>query len=129
MKYSKNFYQIKSNDEIFDKIVEEKKTIGYYNLIFQDTKAIKEFSKTIKQKDIVIIGIGGSSLGTYAIHEFLRNKENDKKLHFLESTDPVDLQRRVKKINLKDSLFIIISKSGTTIEVVSILKYISSTRI
>ena len=126
MKYSKNFYQIKSNDEIFDKIVEEKKTIGYYNLIFQDTKAIKEFSKTIKQKDIVIIGIGGSSLGTYAIHEFLRNKENDKKLHFLESTDPVDLQRRVKKINLKDSLFIIISKSGTTIEVVSILKYISS---
>jgi glucose-6-phosphate isomerase len=126
MKYNKNFYQIKSNDEIFEKIVAEKETIGYYNLAFQDTKTIKNFAKNIKQKDIVVIGIGGSSLGTFAIHEFIRNKENDKKLHFLESTDPIDLERRVSKINFNDALFIVISKSGSTIEVVSILKYISS---
>ena len=126
MKYNKNFYQIKSNDEIFEKIVEEKKTIGYYNLPFVDTINIKKFAKTVKQKDIVIIGIGGSSLGTYAIHNFLQHKENDKKLHFLESTDPLDLERRISKIDLIDALFIIISKSGTTIETVSILKYLHS---
>ncbi|MFA9373719.1 MAG: glucose-6-phosphate isomerase [Poseidonibacter sp.] len=126
MKYTKTFYQIKSNEEIFSKIKEETKTIGYYNLPFVDTTPIKEFAKTVKQKDIVIIGIGGSSLGTYAIHQFLQNKENDKKLHFLESTDPLDIQRRVKKIDFKNALFIIISKSGTTIEVVSIVKYLHS---
>ncbi|WP_419768042.1 glucose-6-phosphate isomerase [Arcobacter sp.] len=124
MKYNKNFYQIKSNKEIFEKIEKEKGYIGYYNLPYQDTSEIKEFAKTVTQKDIVVVGIGGSSLGTFAIHKFLQHKENDKKLHFLESTDPLDLQRRISKINLNDALFIIISKSGTTVETVSILKYL-----
>ncbi|WP_419763728.1 MAG: glucose-6-phosphate isomerase [Arcobacter sp.] len=124
MKYNKNFYQIKSNNEIFERIVKEKSYIGYYNLPYQDTSDIKEFAKTVTQKDIVVVGIGGSSLGTFAIHKFLQHKENSKKLHFLESTDPLDLQRRISKINLNEALFIIISKSGTTVETVSILKYL-----
>ncbi len=126
MKYSKNFYQIKSNQEIFEKIVEEKKTIGYYDLPYQDVFAIEKFAKTVKQKHIVVVGIGGSSLGTYAIHKFLQHKENDKKLHFLESTDPIDINYRINKIDLNDALFIIISKSGTTIETISIFKYLYS---
>ncbi len=124
MKYNKNFYQIKSNQEIFEKIVEEKKTIGYYNLPYQDISEIEKFKSTVKQKHIVVIGIGGSSLGTYAIHKFLLHKENGKKLHFLESTDPIDINYRINKINLDDALFIVISKSGTTIETISIFKYL-----
>lgn len=126
MKYTKNFYQIKSNQEIFEKIVNEKETIGYYHLPYQDTTAIKEFASTVKQKHIVVIGIGGSSLGTYAIHQFLQHKENDKTLHFLESTDPVDVQSKINKIDLNDALFIIISKSGSTVETISIFKYLHS---
>lgn len=126
MKYAKNFYQIKSNDEIFEKIVQEKESIGYYALPFCDTAPIKAFAKTVKQKDIVIVGIGGSSLGTYAIHRFLMDKENSKKLHFLESTDPIELQRKIKKIDLEHALFVVISKSGTTIETIAILKYLHS---
>ncbi len=126
MQYTKNFYQIKSNDEIFAKIELEKSHIGYYNLPYQDTSEIKEFAATVHQKHIVVLGIGGSSLGTYAIHKFLQHKENDKKLHFLESTDPLDIDNRVSKIDLEDALFIVISKSGTTIETVSILKYLHS---
>ncbi|KAB7884180.1 glucose-6-phosphate isomerase [Poseidonibacter ostreae] len=126
MDYSKNFYQIKSNEEIFYKVSLEKNTVGYYDLPFQDTSEFKEYAKTVTQQDIVVVAIGGSSLGTYAIHKFLQHKENMKKLHFLESTDPLDLERRVGKLDLNDTLFIIISKSGTTIETVSILKYLSS---
>ncbi|KAB7892678.1 glucose-6-phosphate isomerase [Poseidonibacter ostreae] len=126
MDYSKNFYQIKSNEEIFYKVSLEKNTVGYYDLPFQDTSEFKEYAKTVTQQDIVVVGIGGSSLGTYAIHKFLQHKENMKKLHFLESTDPLDLERRISKLDLNDTLFIIISKSGTTIETVSILKYLSS---
>jgi len=126
MQYTKNFYQIKSNDEIFERIEAEKTYIGYYNLPYQDTTEIKEFAKTVEQKHIVVLGIGGSSLGTYAIHKFLQHKENDKKLHFLESTDPLDIHYKVSKIDLNDAFFIVISKSGTTIETVSILKYLSS---
>ncbi len=103
MQYKKNFYQIKSNDEIFERIVKEKETIGYYNLPFADTTEIIEYAKTVKQKDIVVIGIGGSSLGTFAIHDFLMHKENSKKLHFLESTDPIDIKRRVYKFRVRET--------------------------
>ena len=125
MKYSKNFYQIKSNDTIFDAIEEEKNNIGYYNLPFQQTKNIKEFVKTVKQKYIAVVGIGGSSLGTFAIYDFLKRSHNyNKFLHFFETTDPIDINARIKKIDLKDTLFIVISKSGTTVETISIFKYL-----
>ncbi len=126
MKYTRNFYEIRSNKEIFKKIVKEKESIGYYKLPFQNVDDINAFAKTVTQKDIVVVGIGGSSLGTYAIHNFLRNKQNNKKLHFLESTDPLDIQKRISKVDLNDALFIIISKSGTTIETISIFKYLHS---
>ena len=93
MKYTKNFYEIKSNETIFSSIKEELKTIGYYTLPEQDIKEVLDYSKTVKQRDIAIIGIGGSTLGTFAIHEFLKaNKESNKKLHFFESTDPRDIK-------------------------------------
>ena len=127
MRYSKNFYPIKSNETIFEDIKDEINTIGYYNLPLQDTTKIKEYAKTITKKDIAIIGIGGSTLGTIAIYDFLRkSKDYDKSLYFFESTDPMDIKSRLSKINLKNTHFIVISKSGTTIETISIFKYLSS---
>ena len=72
MKYSKNYYQIKSNNEIFDMINSERETVGYYNLPNQDTNEINKYASTIKNKNIIVLGIGGSSLGAKAIYEFLR---------------------------------------------------------
>jgi glucose-6-phosphate isomerase len=127
MNYSRNFYQIKSNDFIFDAIKEEIDYVGYYNLPLQNTTKFKEFAKTVKQKHIAIIGIGGSTLGTFAIYNFLKkSKTFDRYLHFFESTDPIDLKARVNKLDLDDTLFIVISKSGTTIETISIFKYLHS---
>jgi len=127
MRYNKNFYQIKSNETIFDMIVNEIDEIGYYSLPTQDTTNIKQYAKTVKQKDIVIIGIGGSTLGTFAIYNFLKKSNSyDKKLHFFESTDPTDIKSRIAKIDLNNTLFIVISKSGTTIETISIFKYFAS---
>ncbi|MEO1953315.1 MAG: glucose-6-phosphate isomerase, partial [Campylobacterales bacterium] len=71
--------------------------------------------------------IGGSTLGTYAIYNFLKKSQTySKKLHFFESTDPMDIKARLAKLELADTQFIVISKSGTTIETISIFKYISS---
>ena len=71
--------------------------------------------------------IGGSTLGTYAIYKFLKHSKNlSKQLYFLETTDPIDIKSKVEAIDLEDTLFIVISKSGTTIETVSIFKYINS---
>jgi glucose-6-phosphate isomerase len=127
MEYRKNYYSIRRNEEIFAKLQEEVETVGYYRLPFADTTAVKEFARHHTKPYIVVIGIGGSSLGTRAIYAFLRHKQTfDKRLIFLESTDPVDIRSQLESIVLDDALFVVISKSGTTVETVSILKYLST---
>lgn len=127
MKYQHNYNPTLSDEDIFDKIVKEKEHIGYYNLMNQDISSLKEYSKQVTQKNVVVIGIGGSTLGTYAIYKFLKHSKNlSKKLYFLETTDPIDIKSKVDAIDLNDTLFIVISKSGTTIETISIFKYINS---
>lgn len=127
MQYIKNFETPMSNEELLKNIKQEQAHIGYYQLPLQDTSAIKEYAKSVSQKYIAVIGIGGSSLGTFAIYDFLR-RSNDyqKELLFFESTDPIDVNHRIKSIDLEDTLFIVISKSGSTTETISILKYLST---
>jgi len=127
MKYKDNFNPTISDNELFINILKEKEHIGYYNLANQDVEAYKEYAKSVKQKNIVVIGIGGSTLGTYAIYKFLKHsRELTKKLFFLETTDPIDIQSKLEDIDLRDTLFIVISKSGSTVETISIFKYIHS---
>ena len=127
MEYSKNFYQIKSNTEIFERIKAERETIGYYNLPYQSTAEIKNYAKSITKKHIVVLGIGGSSLGARAIYEFLLPSANySKELLFLETIDPLKINHCLKKVDLNDAQFVVISKSGNTIETISIFKYLSS---
>ena len=127
MKYYRNFYQIKSNQDIFDRLVAEKDEIGYYNLPYQDISHIKTYTKNIKQKYIVVLGIGGSSLGARAIYEFLLPSRNfEKELIFLETIDPLKVNFCISKINLDNAHFVAVSKSGNTIETISLMKYIDS---
>jgi len=127
MKYERNFYQIKSNDEILNNLIEESKTIGYYSLHEQDVTSILSYAKKITKEYIYIVGIGGSSLGTKAIYTFLRSTSNyKKKLFFLDTIDPLRINYLLSLGDLNKSLFIVISKSGSTIEPVSILKYLDT---
>jgi glucose-6-phosphate isomerase len=127
MEYSKNFYQIKSNSEIFERIQSERDNIGYYNLPYQDTTEIKTYAASITKKHIVVLGIGGSSLGARAIYEFLLPSTNySKDLLFLETIDPLKINHCLKAVDLHDTQFVVISKSGNTIETISIFKYLSS---
>ena len=101
MKYTKNFYQIKSNSEIFERIKVERKEIGYYDLPYQDTAEIKNYAKSISKKYIIVLGIGGSSLGARAIYEFLLpSNDYDKDLMFLETIDPLKVNHCLKKVYL-----------------------------
>ncbi len=127
MKYFKNFYQIKSNSEIFERIQNERDEIGYYNLPYQDTAEIKTYATNITKKHIIVLGIGGSSLGARAIYEFLLPSNNySKDLLFLETIDPLKINHCLKKVDLNDTQFVVISKSGNTVETISIFKYLNS---
>ena len=127
MKYQKNFYQIKSNDEIFIKIKNENESIGYYDLPYQNTTEIKSYAATISKKYIVVLGVGGSSLGARAIYEFLACSNNyDKDPLFIETIDPLIIKQSIESIDLSDTHFVVISKSGNTLETISLFKYLNS---
>ena len=68
-----------------------------------------------KYKSIILIGMGGSALGAAAIYSFCSNKIK-KKFIFLDNLDQLKVEKLKKNKNFKSSLFIIISKSGRTIE-------------
>ncbi len=77
------------------------------------------------QKHIVVIGIGGSSLGAKAIYEFLLPSNKYKKdLVFLETVDPLKVNYCLTKIDIFNAHFVVISKSGNTIETISLFKYL-----
>ena len=119
------FKQLPNNIDILHALKEESDSIGYYALPEQDISSIVQYAKSVQKQNVVIIGIGGSSLGTKAVYDFLRYKNSfDKKLYFCESTDPVLLHATFNQLDLKETLFLIISKSGTTIETISIFKYL-----
>ena len=83
------------------------------------------FRKYKKFKRIVVIGFGGSILGTEAIHNFLQ-KKSKKEMIFVNNLD-FEMMHKVNNIkNLKNSLFIIISKSGNTVEVLSIINFLKN---
>jgi len=127
MKYSRNFYEIKNNQKIFKKILNEKKSVGHYDIIYDDITEIIEYSQKIQQSNIVLVGIGGSSLGARAVYDFLLSSYSfTKRLCFLDSIDPLLIDNLISSINLKDSHFILVSKSGDTIEPISIAKYIDT---
>jgi glucose-6-phosphate isomerase len=73
-----------------------------------------QLKKFNKYKSVILIGMGGSVLGSQALYSFFRDKIK-KKFIFFDNLDQLKINK-IKKKNLKNSLFIIISKSGNTLE-------------
>jgi len=127
MKYKRNFYEIKSNSQIFEKILIDKQSIGYFDLPNLDTSEIKKFAKGVRQENIFLLGMGGSSIGVRAIYNFLSPvRMNTKKIFFLDTIDPILIQEKISEVDIKNVFFIISSKSGNTVETISLLTYFSS---
>jgi len=66
-----------------------------------------------KWSDVVLLGMGGSSLGAEVLREVL---VKGAKFHILDSTDPDEVRALDAKIAIATTLFIVASKSGSTLE-------------
>ncbi|UCN00814.1 glucose-6-phosphate isomerase [Sulfurimonas sp. SWIR-19] len=118
--------------EAYQKILDEKEkgVSGYFTLgedslpIMQDALAYAASNEFVKKSDTtVVIGIGGSSLGTKAIDSIFKHRNTDvKKMLFLENPDEIDLSEKLAVIDKEKTVFIVVSKSGATIETISIFK-------
>ena len=110
-KYKKIFLEINKD------IKNPKKTINVIDNNFKFNFKINDLKKFKKFKNIAILGMGGSVLGSKAIYKFLEKKIK-KKIYFFDNLQENKI-KEFKKKKLSKILFIVISKSGNTIETLS----------
>ena len=95
---------------------DEAKWLGWLNVVgveLKDLEKYKEFAEDVKQfESIVLLGMGGSSL----CPEVLSVTYGKTQFHILDSTVPAQVKTVENKVDLAKTLFIVASKSGSTLE-------------
>ncbi len=84
------------------------------------------FAEEVKSEGIihvVLIGMGGSSLASEVYQNIFGNAEGYPELILLDSTHPSAVSMVEDQVNLRHTLFLVSSKSGTTIETLSLFRY------
>ncbi|CCW17051.1 Transaldolase / Glucose-6-phosphate isomerase [Sphingobium indicum BiD32] len=75
---------------------------------------LREHAQT--NTNAVLLGMGGSSLGPEVLARILGNAPSHPRLHVLDTTDPAQITEVARSIDLEKTLFIVSSKSGSTME-------------
>ncbi len=84
--------------------------------------ALSSHAKAEGIKDVVLLGMGGSSLAPEVMSLVFKGRKGPR-FHVLDTTDPAALLNTARKLSVKTVLFIVASKSGSTIETVSQFKF------
>jgi transaldolase/glucose-6-phosphate isomerase len=101
---------------------DENKWLGWLNIVDEQQKTIRRFTNFAAEvKDagfahVLVLGMGGSSLCPEVISKSFGRIEGFPELQVLDSTDPAQVKSFENKIDLANTLFIVSSKSGTTLE-------------
>ncbi len=93
------------------------KELAMIDIIFNenDLQAFEKLAQKIsKYKKVLVLGVGGSSLGG----KTLTSLKFQNKLQFLESIDPETVSNALAEIDFQNTFFLVISKSGETIETI-----------
>jgi transaldolase/glucose-6-phosphate isomerase len=77
---------------------------------------LAEAARTAGFSHALLLGMGGSSLGPEVIKATLGTSEGYPEFHVLDSTDPAQIETVEDRIDLKNTIFIVSSKSGSTLE-------------
>jgi transaldolase / glucose-6-phosphate isomerase len=101
---------------------DENKWLGWLHITGEQQKTIRRFTNFAAEvKDagfshILLLGMGGSSLCPEVISKSFGRVEGFPEIHVLDSTDPAQVKAFEEKVDLTKTLFIVSSKSGTTLE-------------
>ena len=108
----------------FDKFLQQidAKVLGYDSLPDQNTAEILRYVNSVAEDmdTMVVLGIGGSALGSRAVYNALKTtKSLVNKIYVCDNIDPTLLYEIMEKIELKRTIFNVITKSGGTAETLS----------
>lgn len=117
MKILNYWEQKKVSQELLAYMQEQFKTLPHFQILKNDDDILKDMEQIRsfkKYQDIIIFGIGGSSLGGQMLYQFSNNK--DITLHFIDNIDPQTFQDKISCLDCSKTGVISISKSGNTAE-------------
>ena len=101
---------------------DEGKWLGWLSIVDEQQRSIRRFPNfSLEVKDagfshILLLGMGGSSLCPEVMSRSFGKIEGFPALHVLDSTDPAQIKTLENKIDPANTLFIVSSKSGSTLE-------------
>jgi transaldolase / glucose-6-phosphate isomerase len=101
---------------------DENKWLGWLTITEQqlaNLATLQQFATEVKKakfKHVLLLGMGGSSLCPEVLRMTFGKIAGFPELHVLDSTDPVQIKAVEKKLDLKRTLSIVSSKSGSTLE-------------
>jgi len=100
---------------------DEARWLGWLDLPHAEVPAdaLRRFTDGVRADgltDVLLLGMGGSSLGAEVVGEVLGGAEGAPALHVLDTTDQVQIERTTSRLDLSRTLCIVSSKSGTTLE-------------
>jgi len=96
------------------------------DIMQKQVSALVSFTDDVRKagfRQVVLLGMGGSSLGSEVLRQTFGKTEGYPELIVLDSTVPACVQAITDKIDLATTLFIVSSKSGTTVESLSFFQY------
>lgn len=96
------------------------------DLVLENLPAMEKLAKEVREagyQHVVLLGMGGSSLGTEVLRQTFGSAPGYPELIVLDSIIPARIQEVTSAINPEKTLFLVSSKSGTTIEPLSLMKY------
>ena len=95
-------------------------------MMHEQLDELVSFAKEVKDEGIrhaVLLGMGGSSLAPEIFQKTFGNAPGHPKLIVLDSTHPDAVRLIENKIDPSNTLFLVCSKSGTTLETLSFFRY------
>ena len=103
-----------------------KERLGWLTLA-SDTDTIEDFLEALREEshrlnptDVVLIGMGGSSLSTRVLSSVFADECRDVRLHVLDTTCAHDVAKLIGRLPFESTLFIVSSKSGSTTEPIAL---------
>lgn len=105
----------RASDKLRNEIIHKKNPVLAIENNYEQFEISQNLVKKIQEfPQVLLLGVGGSSLGAKTICAL----NNNCNIEFLESIDPQTIANIFKKIDLEKCFFMVVSKSGETVETI-----------
>ncbi len=100
----------------------EEKWMGWIDIVERQQKDLATFAElggdieSSGFQSVLLLGMGGSSLCPEVLAKTFGQRPGFPELHIVDSTDPAEVKAACDEVNLAETLVIVASKSGSTLE-------------